>query len=111
MWSGELVRATTRIPEPCCRGELEQMLSDGAAFGLVAPAVGDGPDGVDPERRRHVAGHRVGVDEQDGLALPHLERGGEVGRDRGLADATLGVEDRDGRGTPAPAVVPAEVAA
>jgi len=41
--------------------KLEQRLG-GSAFGLVAPAVGDGPDLFDAEGRRHVASDRVCVD-------------------------------------------------
>ncbi len=100
--SGESVRATTFMPEPWGEAMREQVLGR-AAVGLVAPAVGDGPDRVDGQRHRHVTGHGVGIDEQDRLVLPHLERGGEVGRHRGLADAALRVEDGDGRGTSAPA--------
>ena len=74
-----------------------------AALGLVPPAVDDGPDRLDAERRGDVAGDRVGVDQQDGLALAGLEGGGEVGRDGRLADAALRVEhgDRSSRGGPA----------
>ena len=46
----------------------------GSAVGLVAPAVGDGPDGLDAERGRDVAGDGVGIDQQDRLALARLER-------------------------------------
>jgi hypothetical protein len=45
-----------------------------AALGLVAPAVGHGPDAVDAERGRDVARHGVGVDEQDVCALAGLQR-------------------------------------
>ena len=48
-----------------------------------------------PSEVRDVAGHGVGVDEQDRLALAGLERGGEVRGDGRLADAALRVEDGD----------------
>ena len=70
----------------------------------VAPAVDDGLDLLEPERDRDVTGHRVGVDEEDLLALPDLEGGGEVHGDRRLPDAALRVEDRDDRRALAPQV-------
>ncbi len=85
------------------RGELGEGLAR-AAVGLVAPAVDDGPHGVDAERSGDVTGHRVGVDEQDGLALVDLEGAGEVRRDGRLADAALRIEDGDDRRAPGPAV-------
>src|SRR6478752_2415938 len=75
---------------------------DGTALGLVAPVVGHGPDAVDPERGRDVAGHGVGIDEQDRLALARLDGGSEVGGDRRLADPALGVEHGYGRRAPVP---------
>ena len=107
VWSGESVRATTFIPLECAAA-MSKSAFDRAAVGLVAPAVGDRPDALDPERRGHVTGHGVGIDEQDRLALADLERRREVGRDGRLADAALRVEDRDRRGAAMPA---AEVAA
>ena len=52
-----------------------------------------------------MTGHRVGVDQQDRLALAGLEGRGQVGRDGRLADAALRVEDGDQRGAVAPGFV------
>ena len=70
-------------------------VSAGPPSACVAPAVRDRPDLLEAERGRDVAGHGVGVDEQDPLAVVELERGGEVRRDGRLADAALRVEDGD----------------
>ena len=94
VFSGEDVRLTTVRPDGWGAAMSDERL-DRAALGLVAPAVGDGPDVLEPERRGDVAGHGVGVDEQDLLVAMDLERRREVGRDGRLADAALRVEDRD----------------
>ena len=85
-----------RQPGRVGRRELGERL-DRTALGLVAPAVGHRPDLLEAERRRDVAGDRVGVDQQDLLAAAELERRREVRGDRRLADAALRVEDRDDR--------------
>ena len=94
VFSGDEVSATTASPDGWGDGDLGERLGR-AALGLVAPAVGDRPDLLEAERRRDVARDRVGVEEQDLLALVELERRGEVRRDGRLADAALRVEDRD----------------
>ena len=71
------------------------------AMCIRSHTVDDGLDALEPERDGDVPGDRVGVDQQDLLALPELERGGQVGGDRCLPDAAFRVEDRDDRG-PAP---------
>ena len=61
------------------------------------------------EHHRDVAELEVAVDQHDRLGRPLRHRGGDVDRDAGLADATLGREDDDqapglaGHGWPAPA--------
>ena len=90
------MRATTDIPEGWAEA-ISGSVSYGAALGLLAPAVGDRPDLLEPERGGHVAGHGVGVDEQDPLAVVELEGGREARRDGRLADAALRIEDRDDR--------------
>src|SRR5215207_1799240 len=75
---------------------------DRPAISLVAPAVGDRPHALDPERRRDVPGDGVGIDQKDGLAPPDLKGRGEVRRHGRLADAALRIEDRDGRGAAVP---------
>jgi hypothetical protein len=70
---------------------------DRPTLDLVAPAVGDGPDLLDPQRGCDVAGDRVRIHEQDALAAVQLERRGEAHGDRRLADPALRVEDGDDR--------------
>ena len=101
--SGDEVSATTRSPDGWADGDVGERL-DRAALELVAPAVDDRAHVLDAERRRDVAGHGVGVDEQDALALADLERGGEVRRDGRLADAALRVEHGDDGRAAGPAV-------
>jgi hypothetical protein len=55
------------------------------------PGVSERPHAIDAERRRYVARHGIGVDEQHVVTAAALEDGGEVGRDRGLADAPFGL--------------------
>ena len=71
MLSGEAVSETTRRPDGWAAARSVERL-DRPAFELVAPAVDDRAHLVETERRGHVAGHGVGIDEQDGLALADL---------------------------------------
>jgi hypothetical protein len=70
----------------------------------LVPAVDHGLDVLEPERHGDVPGDGVGVDQEDLLALPDLERGRQVRGDRCLPDAALRVEDRDDRRAVAPQV-------
>ena len=74
---------------------------DRATLQLVAPRVDDRRGAVHAERDRHVTGDRVRVDQQDALPAGDQD-GGEVGGDRGLAHAALGVEHGDQLAPPAP---------
>jgi hypothetical protein len=72
MCSGVAVRATTRMPEVCCEARSANGVEHLPVHQLV-PAVDDGLDALEPERDSDVPGDRVGVDEQDLLALAELE--------------------------------------
>ena len=74
------------------RGQLGQRPWRDPFVAVVLPGVVDRDDLVEPERVGDMAGHGVGVDEQDALPAPDLEGGGQVHGDRGLADAALRVE-------------------
>ena len=77
------------------RWRVEAMCIRSAAVDLVAPAVDDRRHGVHAERRWHVAGDRVGIEEQHPLA-PRGQRVSQVRGDHRLADAALGIEHDDG---------------
>ena len=82
------------------RCEVEER-DDRPTIELVAPRVDHGRDALHPERDAHVTGDRVGIDEQDALALVDQHRA-QVGGDHRLADATLGVEQGDQLAAAAP---------
>ena len=88
------------MPDGCARGELDEGLGR-AALGLVAPAVGDGPDLLEAERRVTWPVTVSASTSRTFWPLVDLEGAREVRRDGRLADAALRVEDRDdGRAGP-----------
>ena len=94
---GFVARAATRIPELCDCREVEQRLVRVARV-LVDPALRRGAPVGQAERQPDVPGHGVRVEQQHLHVPPVLEHGGEIRRDRRLADAALGVEHRVHRG-------------
>ena len=64
---------------------------------VLVPGVDDRADLFQSERRGHVSGDGVGVEQQHPLAAVDLQCGGQVERDGRLAHATLGIEHGDDR--------------